>query len=170
MMNADAATMKRNPCIPPPDGSWTTSEKRIPGLGYRGDPYKNGAVRSGGGAHTLPPRCFRNAKNVSARVLLDWHPVVHLIDAHDLRIAAVGPELVVFAHDERLDRFGGTNLGAESAEAAARQIKVKIIEHFDLEARLAMAAEGDQIVRAGLRTLIADDARLRTGRDRKSVV
>ena len=37
----------------------------------------------------------------------------------DLGIAAVGAEFVVFAHDERLDRLGGTDLGAEPAEAAA---------------------------------------------------
>src|ERR1700730_4085411 len=163
MTNADAATAKRNQCIPPPARSWTTSENRIPGLGYRGDPYKNGAARSGGGAHTLPPGRFRNAKNVSARVLLDRHPVVHLVDAHDLRIAAVGSELVVFAHDERFDRLGRANLGAQPAETAARQIEVKVVENFYLQTGLAMAAERNQIVRAGLGTLVADDARLRTG-------
>src|SRR5262249_21382805 len=52
---------------------------------------------------------------------------------------------------------------AQSAEAAARQVEVKVIEHFDLGARFAMAAEVDQLVGTGLRALIADDARLRAG-------
>src|SRR6185503_5383668 len=87
----------------------------------------------------------------------------HLVNAHDLRIATVGPELVVLAHDERFDRFGRADLGAQPAEAAARQIEVKVVEDFYLQTGLAMAAERNQIVRAGLRALVADDARLRAG-------
>src|ERR1700733_12058709 len=56
----------------------------------------------------------------SAGVLLDRHAVVHLVHAHDLRLTAVTAELVVLAHDQRLDRFGRTDLGAQPAKAAAR--------------------------------------------------
>src|SRR5262245_61256983 len=34
-------------------------------------------------------RVFREVKNISARVLLDWHAVVHLIDPQNLGVAAV---------------------------------------------------------------------------------
>src|SRR4029079_3855686 len=153
------------PCIPPPDRSWTTSGLSISGdsPGWETGSYKNRAAWSGGDSPTIPPDYFRNAKNVSARVLLDRDPVIHLVDAHDLRIAAVGSELVVFAHDERLDRLGRTDLGAQPAEAAARQVEVKVVENFYLQTGLAVAAERNQIVRAGLRALVADDARLGAG-------
>jgi hypothetical protein len=45
--------------------------------------------------------------------------VIHLVDAEDLRLAALGAEFVVFAHDQRLDRLGGANLGTEPAKTAA---------------------------------------------------
>src|SRR5207249_3965473 len=65
--------------------------------------------------------------------------------------------------DQRLDRFGRTDLGAQPAEAAAGQIKVKVIQDLDFLPGLAVSAERDQIVRAGLRALIADDAGLGAG-------
>src|SRR5688572_290986 len=104
-----------------------------------------------------------NPKTLSACVLLDRHSVVHLIDAQDLGVAAVTAKLVVLAHDERLDRLGWADFGAQPAEAAARQVEVEVVEHFDLQARLAVTAEGDQIVGARFRALIADDAGLRAG-------
>ena len=89
--------------------------------------------------------------------------VVHLVDAEDLRFAAVAAELVVLAHDERLDRLGRADFRAQAAEAAARQVEVEVIEDLDLLPRLAVAAERDQIVRARLRALVADDAGLGAG-------
>src|SRR5262245_27472478 len=129
---------------------------------------------------------FRNAKNISGArlskwpgssrsgtaggpyppltcVLLDRHPVVHLVDPEDLRLAAVAAKFVILAHDQRLDRLGRTDLRAETAEAAAREVEVEVVEDLDFRPRLAMAAERDQIVRARLGALIADDARLRAG-------
>src|SRR6185369_190940 len=96
-------------------------------------------------------------------VLLDRDAVVHLIDAQDLRFTIVAAELVVLAHDQRFDRFGRTDFCAQSAEAAARQVEVEVIEHLDLRAWFAMPAERNQIVGAGLGALIADDAGLRAG-------
>src|ERR1051326_2484101 len=104
---------------------------------------------------------FRKAKSISVGVLLDGHPVIHLIDAQDLRVPAVAAELVVLAHDQRLDRLGRANLRAQAAEAAARQVEIEVIEHFDLGAGLAMAPKRNQVVRARLRALVADDAGLR---------
>src|SRR5262249_4423326 len=106
--------------------------------------YKNWAVkqlRAGGDFRRFP--AFREAKNLSVRVLLDWHAVVHLIHAKNLRFAAVATQFVIFAHDERLDRFGRADLGAQPAEAAAREVEVEVVEHLDLLARLAMTAERD---------------------------
>src|SRR5580704_9062901 len=103
---------------------------------------------------------FEKRKLLSVRVLFDRHAVVHFVDAEDLRVAAVGAQLVVFAHDQRLDRLGGTHLGAQPAEAAAGEVEVEVIEHLDLLPRLTMAAERDQVVRARLRALVADDAGL----------
>src|SRR2546425_1052377 len=94
----------------------------------------------------------------SMRILFDRHSVVHLVDAHDLGVAAVAAQLVIFAHDERFDRLGGTHLGAQSAEAAAREVEVEIIENLDLLAGLAVTAEGDQVIRTGLRALVARNA------------
>src|SRR5262249_55755443 len=102
-------------------------------------------------------------KGKSVRVLFDRDAVVHLVDAQNLRLAAVAAELVVLAHDERLDRLGRAHLGAQPAEAAARQIKVEVVEDFNLRARLAVSTECDQIVRTRLRALVADDAGLRAG-------
>ena len=69
--------------------------------------------------------------------------------------------LIVLAHHERLDRFGRADLGAEPAEAAARQVEVEVVEHLDLDPRLAMAAERDEVIGARLGALVADDAGLR---------
>src|SRR3954468_21238763 len=88
-----------------------------------------GPPRTRRGSDYAPRRGFREAKNVSARVLLDFDPVVHLIDAEDLGVAAVAPQLVVLAHDQRLDWLGRTHLGAQPAEAAARQVEIEVIEH-----------------------------------------
>src|SRR6266849_5872918 len=93
-------------------------------------------------------------------VLLDWHAVVHFVDAQDLRLAAVASKLVIFAHDERLDRLRWTDFGAEPTEAAAREIEVEVIENLDLLSRFAMSAEGNQVVGTRLGALVADDARL----------
>jgi hypothetical protein len=98
-----------------------------------------------------------------ARVLLDGDPVVHFIYAQNLGFPAVRTKFVIFAHDEGLDRLGGTDFGTEPAEAAPRQIEIKVVQNLDFLAGLAMAAERNQVVRAGLRTLIAHDANLRTG-------
>src|SRR5665213_3939427 len=97
------------------------------------------------------PGGFRKAKSISTRVLLDRHAVVHLVNAKNLRVAAVAAQFVVFAHDERLDGLGRAHFRAQPAEAAARQVEVEVVEDLDLGARLTMAAEGDEIVRAGLR-------------------
>src|SRR5436305_1173290 len=110
-----------------------------------------------------PAAHFREAKNVSVGVLLDRDPVVHLVHSQDLRVAAVGTEFVILAHDQRLDGFGRTHLGAQPAEAAPRQVEIEVIEDFYLLPRLAVAAEGDEIVRARLGALVADDAGLRPG-------
>src|SRR5439155_15900046 len=95
---------------------------------------------------------------------LDRDAVVHLVDAKDLSFAAVAAELVIFAHDQRLDRFGRADFRTQSTEAAAGEIEVEVVEHFDLDARLAVPPEGDQIVWTRLRALIAHDAGLRAGR------
>ena len=99
----------------------------------------------------------------SAGVELGRKPVVHLVDAQHLRPARVASELVLLAHDQRLDRPRRTDLGAQSAETAARQVEVEVVEDLDLLPRLAVAAERNQIVRTHLRALVADDAGLRAG-------
>src|SRR6185312_5221491 len=109
------------------------------------------------------PGAFRKAKSISVGVLLDGYAVVHLVDPEDLGVAAVRAELVVLAHDERLDGLGRAHLGAQAAEAAARQVEVEIVEDLDLLSRLAMPAERNQIVGARLRALVADDAGLGAG-------
>src|SRR5256885_10835499 len=101
---------------------------------------------------------FRKAKSISAGVLLDRDAVVHLVDAHDLGVAAVAAELVVLAHDQRLDRLGRADLRAQAAEAAAGQVEIKVVEDLDLLARFAMPSECDQVVGTCLRALVADDA------------
>src|SRR3954470_16316381 len=68
-----------------------------------------------------PGRVFREAKSVSARVLLDFNAVVHLVDAQNLGVAAVAPELVVLAHDQRLDRLGRTKFGAQAPKTAGKK-------------------------------------------------
>src|SRR5262245_61770787 len=73
-------------------------------------------------------RRFRNAKSADSSrnlpcVLLDGHAVVHLVDAKDLRLAAIGAQLVVFAHDERLDRLGWADFRAQATEAAPREVE-----------------------------------------------
>src|ERR1700722_10536302 len=83
-----------------------------------------------------------------ARVLLDRHAVVHLVDPQDLRFTAVAAELVILAHDEGLDGLGRADLRTEAAETATRQIEVEVIQHLDLEARLAVPPERDQVIRA----------------------
>jgi hypothetical protein len=95
-----------------------------------------------------------------ARILFDGDAVVHLVDAEDLGLPAIAAKFVILAHDQRLDRLGGTHFRAEAAEAAARQIKVKVVEDFDLLARLAVAAERDEVVGTRLGALIADDTGL----------
>src|SRR5262249_16479648 len=93
-------------------------------------------------------------------VLFDAHAVIHLIDPEDLRLPAVAAKLVVLAHDQGLDRLGRANLQAESAKAAPREIEIEIVEDLDLGARLAVAAERDEIVGARLGALVANDASL----------
>src|SRR5262245_46003143 len=90
--------------------------------------------------------------------MLDRDAVIHLVDAEDLAVAVVRAELVVLAHDERLHRPRRADLGAEPAEAAAREVEVEVVEDLDLLSGLAVAAERDQVVGTGLRALIADDA------------
>src|SRR6266576_3897534 len=51
--------------------------------------YKNRARRGPTFGIMYPAGGFRKAKSISAGVLLDRHAVVHLIDAQDLRVAAV---------------------------------------------------------------------------------
>src|SRR5262249_27367049 len=108
-------------------------------------------------------RVFREAKNVSVRVRLDGHAVVHLVHPQDLRVAAIAAQFVILAHDQRLDRLGRTDLGAESAETAPRKVEVEIVEDFNLLSRLAMATERNQVVGARFRALVADDAGLGAG-------
>src|SRR5262245_423923 len=84
---------------------------------------------------------FRNWKKPYGlvRILLDWHPVVHLVDAQDLRLPTVAAKLVILAHDERLDRLGGTHLRAQATEAAPGEVEIEIVENLDLLAGLAVA-------------------------------
>src|SRR5437867_9798299 len=96
-------------------------------------------------------------------VLLDGDAVVHLIDPHDLSVAAVAAKFVILAHDQGLDWLGRTDFGAQAAEAAARQVEIEIVEHLDLLSRLAVTTERNEIVRAGLGALITNDTRLSTG-------
>ena len=77
-------------------------------------------------------RDCRPSTEVSIEILLDGNAVVHLVDAEDLRVAAVAAELVVLAHDERLDRLGRADFRAQAAEAAARQVEVEVVEDLDL--------------------------------------
>src|SRR5262245_53424230 len=98
----------------------------------------------------------------SAGVLLDRDAVVHLVHAQNLQVARVAPELVILAHDQRFDRLCRADFRAEAAEAAPRQVEVKVVQRFDLLARFAVAAERNQVVGTRLRALIADDAGLRT--------
>src|SRR5579859_4712365 len=97
----------------------------------------------------------------SVRILFDRHAVVHLIDAKNLCFTTVTSELVVLAHDQRLDRLRRAHFRAQPAEAATREVEVEVVEDFDLRPRLAVAAERDEIVRTRFRALIADDAGLR---------
>src|SRR5881296_2488545 len=101
--------------------------------------------------------------DASAGVLLDRHPVVHLVYAKDLHFAAVATKFVILAHDERLDWLGRANFRAQAAKAAARQVEVEVVEDLDLLSGLSMSAERDEIVGAGLRALVADDAGLSAG-------
>src|SRR5438477_12358779 len=74
---ADAAATRKAICIVPPGVIRATF-------------YKNRAVvkpRAGGDSRRFP--AFREAKNVSARVLFDRDPVVHLVNPQNLRVAAV---------------------------------------------------------------------------------
>src|SRR5512140_3216525 len=75
----------------------------------------------------------------SVRIPFDRHAVVHLVEAEDLLCPAVGPELVVLAHDQRLDRLGRAGLRAQPAEAAAREVEVEVVERLQLLARFAVA-------------------------------
>src|SRR6185436_19583261 len=45
----------------------------------------------------------------------------------------------------------------------ARQVEVEVVEDLDLLPRLAVSAEGDEIVRTSLGALVADDAGLGAG-------
>src|SRR4249920_2291480 len=81
----------------------------------------------------------------SAGVVLDRNAVVHLVDPENLGIPAVTAELVVLAHDERLDGLGRTHFRAQAAEAAPGQIEVEVVEDLDLLARFAVSAQRDQV-------------------------
>src|SRR6185503_4451114 len=83
---------------------------------------------------------FRKAKDLSAGVLLDFDPVVHLIDPQNLGIAAVAAQFVIFAHDQGLDGFGRAHLGTQTTEAAPGQVEIEIIENLDLLPGLAVPA------------------------------
>src|SRR5690242_20202043 len=80
-------------------------------------------VRCSAWMDDAPYEGFREAKNLSVRVLFDFYSVIHLIDAQNLGIAAVTSQFVVLAHDQRLDRLGRADLGAQPAEAAAGQVE-----------------------------------------------
>src|SRR5207248_7385323 len=112
--------------------------------------YKNRAVTRLHTNHSLRGGSFqepkRTAKTVLPGVLLDCNAVVHLIDTQNLGFPAIASELVVLAHDQRLDRLGRADFGAQTAEAAAREIEVEVVEHLDLRPRLAVFAERDEIV------------------------
>src|SRR3954471_71007 len=108
-----------------------------------------------------PKGAFREAKNISAGVLLDLDAVVHLIDAKNLGVAAVAPQFVILAHDERLNRLGRAHFAAQTAKTAARQVEIEVVEDFDLLSRLSVTAERNQVVGTCLGALIADDAGLR---------
>src|SRR6266705_1686017 len=110
-----------------------------------------------------PPGGFREAKNVSVGVLLDLNPVVHLVDAQNLLVPAVAAQLVILAHDQRLDRLCWTDLRAQPAETAPGQVEIEVVEDLDLQTRFAVPAERDQVVGTRLGTLVAHDAGLRAG-------
>src|SRR4029453_3679662 len=101
-----------------------------------------------------PSSQFVISPSPSACVLFDRHAVVHLINPKNLRLAAVTPELVILAHDERLHRFGWTDLRAQPAEAASRQVEVEVVEDFDLLARFTVTTQRDEVVRTRFRALI----------------
>src|SRR6185312_8154013 len=106
------------------------------------------------------PGAFRKAKSISVGVLLDGYAVVHLVDPEDLGVAAVRAELVVLAHDERLDGLGRAHLGALVAEAAALGAGAGLgleTEH-PAEARRRRAALGRILEREGrLRRVLQRD-------------
>src|SRR5207249_6754167 len=153
-----AAAANRMPLCMTPPGRRANPDRRITRTGplpgctrtivYAGAAFKN---RKG------------TAKTVLPGVLLDCNAVVHLIDTQNLGFPAIASELVVLAHDQRLDRLGRADFGAQTAEAAAREIEVEVVEHLDLRPRLAVSAERDEIVGTRLGALIADDACLRAG-------
>src|SRR5262245_29272186 len=87
--------------------------------------FKNEAARKQGRNRGVLPktgywtRKLGRLSKISAGVPLDCHPVVHLVHPKNLGVAGVDAELVVLAHDQRLDRLRRTHLGAQPAEAAA---------------------------------------------------
>src|SRR6478609_5569673 len=131
--------------------------------------YKNQAGRALEGKNSGLGRAggeifkTRNCADKLVCVLLNWYAVVHLVHPEDLRVAAVASQLVVLAHDQRLDRLGRADFGAQPAKAAAGQVEIEVIENFDLLPRLAVAAERNQVVGAGLGALVANDAGLGAG-------
>src|ERR1700737_2684042 len=89
---------------------------------------ESGRARAKAWLDYAPGSGFREAKSVSAAVLLDFDAVVHLIDSQDLRVAAVASQLVVLAHDQGLDRLGRTDFGTQATETAAREVEVEVVE------------------------------------------
>src|SRR6478672_8877404 len=127
----EAAATRMPRCTFPTEPSHTT---RLRGdeASYKNRAGRNDWERQCKQSEGFPKAKYRSAVRKLSRVVLDGDAVIHLIDAQDLRVAAVAAQLVVFAHDQGLDRLGRADLGAQSAEAAARQIEVEVVEHLDL--------------------------------------
>src|SRR5260370_29388630 len=77
---ADATMARKALCMTPPD----LQESR-----------RARTARSARGRDSPRFGVFREAKNVSVRVLLDCNAVVHLVDSQDLRVPAVATKFVI---------------------------------------------------------------------------
>src|ERR1700730_5717298 len=95
---AAAATMRTPRCTFPTGPSRRANRmdtRRTTSTEPHGD-AKEGNVL---GRSAFPEAKYHATLRKSTRVLLDRHPVVHLVHAQNLGFAAVAAELVVLAHD-----------------------------------------------------------------------
>ena len=96
----------------------------------------------------------------STSVRLDWNAIVHFVNPHDLVVAAVSTEFIILTHDERFDWLGWAYFRTQPTERTAGQIKIKIIQDFYFVSWFAVTTQVDQLVRAHLSALVANDAGL----------